>query len=231
MAWYHTGPELIVNGSFEDGPTGVATDVTLVSLEEGQGIPGWTVYGDPGPIVAWLRNGNGTGVRTPAGNCFLDLTGYKDNPAESPGGVRQTGIVVVPNRRYELTALIGSSDRTPEKMAPVTARAIVLDRGGGAAVIQDLWNTAYGVAGAATDHWIARSFDFVPRSSPIEISFEGIGGKELIGLDDVSLRSVNPLAYAVVQIVRRVRSLLAGIAKGAAGSQATSAAFSRGRRT
>src|SRR5271165_5941753 len=98
--------ELITNGSFEN-TNGTFVDegggVMLTALTPGSTIiPGWTVTNDQ---LAWLMNGNSTGISTPFGSFLLDLTGNHDNG--SYAGVTQT-IRTIPSETYTLSLSLGA---------------------------------------------------------------------------------------------------------------------------
>src|SRR5271165_2547992 len=96
---------LVTNGSFENtGGTFVDEGGgAMTSLSPGSTvIPGWAVTNDE---IAWLMNGNVTGIATPFGCLLLDRPGTHDDNVY--GGVTQT-ISTTPSQTYTLSLSIGA---------------------------------------------------------------------------------------------------------------------------
>jgi hypothetical protein len=75
------GPELVTNGSFEDGnfaPDPARKFMTLPS--NSQALTGWNIFstGNPPNQLAWLDHNNTFGLTSPFSDRFIDLTGITD---------------------------------------------------------------------------------------------------------------------------------------------------------
>ena len=100
------GPNLIVNGGFEQPPVGGGYQL----FSAGQSFPGWQVVGTPGANVAPISGAftqNGFIFPARSGKQWLDLTGTSDAIGKAGGGVAQT-VKTVPGRRYLLTFSVGN---------------------------------------------------------------------------------------------------------------------------
>src|SRR5215467_8298173 len=75
------GPELVANGSFEDGNFAPNTVAKFMTLPSGAtALSGWNIFstGNPPNQLAWLDNTNTFGITSPFSNRFIDLTGSTD---------------------------------------------------------------------------------------------------------------------------------------------------------
>lgn len=179
------GPELIVNGSFENTMDSFERDGQgLMILRDGAtNIPGWTVtLGE----MAWIDNGNVYGAATPFGGMFLDLTGLFGPSA----GLIQT-IPTVPGHRYRLSLALGFNSL-------YSGRNAVSVCAGGA-------NTIFVMSPAAMtgDQWQRYEFRFTADVSSSVIAIEPIattGG--YLGLDNVSVtEDPSPDSNSTVDLV------------------------------
>jgi choice-of-anchor C domain-containing protein len=161
------GRDWIVNGSFECG-TDPGVSTTLSSVDS-TSITGWTI--DTGNI-----DYIGTRWTAGDGDRCLDLNGV------SAGSISQTVSCLVTGATYRLTFLLAGN---PEAGAGV--KTLRLTAAGSS---QDY---TFDSSGKSTSNlgWVTRTFDFVPTSTSVVITFAsqstGFGGP---ALDHVSLKIV-----------------------------------------
>ncbi len=172
---------LIINGSFENGNTGVnppPVGTVGSALPNGStAMEAWTVFGGPGSDgVAWLPNSNGNGVNTPFGNEYLDLTGYQDQRPYF--GVGQT-ITTTPGQAYNVSLWLGTasfydgSNIGVEVVAGPVTQTLTDNNG-----LSGVW-------------WKQFIVDFTANSNSTTISILGTQGFTYIGLDNVCVTTGN----------------------------------------
>jgi hypothetical protein len=166
------GPELLINGSFED------TNGTFVDQSEGAmslpvnstNIAGWVTTTAE---IAWVTNSNPLGLSTPYGSMFLDLTGFHDSIPF--GGVEQT-VATSPGQPYTLSFSAGVDQGNSSYSGPVSVVA----------------NIQSGAEFTTTDtgsNWQSFQFTFVADATNTPLSFTGTAtkGGQYIGFDNVSV--------------------------------------------
>jgi hypothetical protein len=165
---------LITNGSFEAGSFIPNTD-NAMSLPVGSTqIVGWTVMNGE---IAWINTPNSWGIIGSDGNFFLDLVGYHDS---APYGEVSQIITSTVGQRYTLSFDLGTDQSNPLFSGPIS-------------VLASAGNTSQPFVFNPTGNgsqWQTFSLDFVATSPNTPISIVGTGGKNYIGLDNVSVAPV-----------------------------------------
>lgn len=167
------GPNLIVNGSFEDAANFVNPSNDTMDLPVGSNLmPGWSVAGSH--YVSWIGPTSPWGLTASNGSYFLDLTGYIFGPPFS--GVTQT-IATNPGIAYQLSFDLGSSSRwgLPSAIQASAGSASKL-----------FTSTLTG-----SDNWETETLNFTATGSTTVISLIGAVGQNDIGLDNVSVQLGN----------------------------------------
>jgi hypothetical protein len=169
------GPELIVNGSFENiSETFVPDAAGVMSLPVGSAtIPGWTTTDAE---LVWVSNVNTFGAETPFGGHSIELTGYHDRVPYA--GVRQT-IPTTPDQSYRLSVALGSNSEYPGAggQKQVTVRC-------GAAETLFVFDPT----GTPANEWRTFGFHFVADAPSTEVTITGLNASGIyLGLDNVSV--------------------------------------------
>jgi hypothetical protein len=179
-AVHAAGPNLITNGSFEDGaytPTYVAYP-WYVKVNPGSPsvMPSWNVLG---LSVGWLDNAYVT-ILASAGTKFIDLT---DTRAPGNGyATVQQNIATVAGEQYTLKFDLGATATggTGANTVVGSASAIVTVAGN---------STQFDTTSmpAASFSWETKSLTFTALSTTTSIVFAGAAGFDFIGLDNISV--------------------------------------------
>jgi hypothetical protein len=177
------GPNLVSNGSFEDGaysPT-YAAYPWYVKVNPGSPsiMPSWNVLG---LSVGWLDNGYAT-ILASAGSKFLDLT---DTRAPGNGyATVQQNISTVAGQQYTLTFDLGATATggTGANTVVGSASAIVTVAGN-----SSQFNTTS--MPAASFSWETKTLTFTALAASTSILFAGAAGFDFIGLDNVAVMAV-----------------------------------------
>jgi hypothetical protein len=171
------GPELLVNGSFEDtnGAFVIQSEGAMSLPRHSTTISGWTTTTAE---IAWITNSTPLGLMTPYGSMFLDLTGYHDSVPY--GGVAQT-VTTTAGQSYTLSFSLGVDEANSAYSGPVSVQASVQS---GA----EFFTTADGGS------WQSFSFTFVANSNSTPVVFTGASttGGQLIGFDNASVTPATP---------------------------------------
>jgi hypothetical protein len=196
--WVRRGPELVLNGSFEDGnhdgdPThGEPFDQFGKVLCAGSSaLTSWQVFRQSKPMdclagadaVFWAGAPNNYQLPAGDGTYFLDLTGDAGRPPASFGGVIQEVKNTQPGSQYELSFLLGSAARFP---APQGSIAITVEIKGLPSQPSPFSST---VPTTGTK-WETFTFRFTAPGPTTTLTFRGVAGGDYVGLDKVSLREV-----------------------------------------
>jgi len=174
---------------------------TMVLRVGATDITGWTVITDE---LAWVGTPNPWSLSAHDGDRFLDLTAY---PAGAPfGGIAQT-IATIPQHKYQLSYYLGS--HTARWGGPPVA--IVATAGSESQVC-----TVTTPSSGST--WTPCKMSFTATSDSTAISLTGKEGSQYIGLDNVTVETVEmvwwPLlllillvmAFVIIAIQRRRRT-------------------------
>jgi hypothetical protein len=213
------GPELILNGSFEEeGGAGHEFQ------NNGQGIQvlapndrriwGWEVDPFSNGQIAWVSNGNSFGFDTTrteeakdfSGRLFVDLTNQGSSWTSFEGGLISGGVLSAEfdtetGGRYLLSMLIGTYEgpvhgpgRGRDSRGPSAVRVVAGDTFGAR-----LDNP--GGADESDNNWILQSLVFIARGPKTEVEIRGWippdllarregSSPKFIGLDNVSVRKL-----------------------------------------
>ncbi len=167
-------PNLVINGSFENGSFADNTSQDTMTLPVGStAMTGWTVAGSE--PLAWIGPSNPFGLTASDGQYFLDLTGY--NTGGSFSGVAQTTIATSAGSTYLLSFDLGSSS-TYGLPDGITASA--------GAASQTFTSTDTG-----SNNWETETLSFTATGSSTTVSLLGASGDNYIGLDNVSVTFVS----------------------------------------
>ena len=167
-------PVPLTNPSFELGTFVNDGNGTMILPVGSTAITGWTVVADQ---LAWIISPNPWGLSAQEGNRFLDFTAY---PTGAPfGGVTQS-IATVVGQQYQLSYYLGS----------YTARwggnpVSILATAGGASA------TCSVSAPTNASTWTQCSMLFTASSANTAITLAGLQGFQYIGLDNVSVETVD----------------------------------------
>ena len=161
--------DLITNGGFEFGNFEDTYGHNSMSLYPGStAITGWTLENAE---IAWEVQSTGWGV--PADGYYLDLTGYHDSAPF--GGISQS-IATTVGQQYKLSFDLGMMDELWPGPVSVLASA------GSASQTFTVNNVS---------QWTTVSFDFTANGTSTLVSFLGTDGTCYIGLDNVSIETIN----------------------------------------
>ena len=168
---------LLTNGSFE-GNTGTS-GYGAGSL----GITGWAVAGaagNPSADIQWNTNHDTSGITTPFGNGYLDLTGTQDT---APYATILQGFGTTIGQAYAVTFWLGYDNDNPNYRGPASALASV-----DGSTARTFTTTATGLGA----QWQGFEYDFVATSAASVLRFQGIraGGPFFIGLDNVAVNAI-----------------------------------------
>ncbi len=175
---------LITNGSFENSNSTFVDNAPLVdnamALSVGAtSVTGWTVINN---AIAWIREPAFT-LTAPAGEYFLDLTGYNGS---TYGGVSQS-ISTTAGTKYRISFQLGSDK---DYGLPT-----------GVNVIAGATSQAFSTSISGDDLWTAYSMEFIAAGSSTLLQFIGNAGQHYIGLDDVSVTAVpEPASIAILAL-------------------------------
>ena len=165
------GPNLLINGSFEDATNFVDQVAGTMVLPFGSTtMPGWTVT-SMSPI-SWIGPAFPLGLSAEDGSYFVDLLG---------GGRLRQNIVTIPGDQYRLSFYLGSSSISILNAmitAVVAPEPVALP---GQVVSQTFTSTLTGV-----NNWELESLDFVAFTASTVVAFTG-DDRGYIGLDNVSV--------------------------------------------
>ena len=168
---------LLSNGSFEGnlGTAGYGAGSV--------GITGWTVAGSPTNPTAdiqWNTNHDTSGITTPYGDGYLDLTGTRDT---APYASILQGFATTIGQSYAVTFYLGYDNDNVNYRGPASALVSITG-----AASQTFTTTAAGLGA----QWQAFEYDFVATSNATVLSFQGIrtGGPFFIGLDNVAVNAL-----------------------------------------
>ncbi len=198
----------LINGSFEaaspgTGITPPTSGTSGYSLPSGStAMQGWTVFGghntdDLVNGLAWLASNNPNEVYTPFGSEYVDLSGFHYLPPFGLGppyfGVSQT-ISTTPGQSYNLSFWLGMSDLYSAPTIGVKVNA--------GPVTETVTDAApYPTGGAFPLNYFAWTqfvVDFTANSNASTIAIQGIQGGSFIGLDNVSLNTVNGVGFCII---------------------------------
>jgi hypothetical protein len=168
----HAGPNLLVNGSFENGAFVNEGNDTMSPPAGSTVITGWTVVTD---TTAWIGPTNPFGLTASDGNFFLDLTNYQTGAPFA--GMSQT-IATTPGATYSLSFDLGSSNFWGRPSA-ITASAA------GSSM------TFLSPATGTNNDWTHETLQFVALSGMTTITLQGQAGSQYIGLDNASVEFVS----------------------------------------
>ncbi len=194
-----SGPELVVNGSFEDGnhADDSAHGEPFVQLGKelcagSSALTGWRVFRQLKPLdcqggtdaVFWAGAPNNFQIPAADGTYFLDLTGFVGRPPASFGGISQDVQTMRPGRQYELSFAVGSAARFPAPSGQ-TSIAITVE-------IKGLPSPPPFVSTVPSTgaRWERFTFRFTAPGPASTLTFRGVAGGDYVGLDNVSLRQI-----------------------------------------
>ncbi len=167
--WAGTGPNLLVNGSFETGGTDMVGFGDRVSPGS-DAIGAWTVaYGS----VIWGGPGD-VGVASD-GISFVDLGGL---PSAQISQVAHT----IPGRAYDLSFDLGTPYREPFDTTMVVVAG------------PTYFGTFQVVNDSALQVYQRFDLDFIASGTTTEVAFNALEYNEHLDLDNVSLTTVNATA-------------------------------------
>jgi hypothetical protein len=177
---------LVTNGSFENTNStfidnAPANDNTMALSVGATSVTGWTVINDS---IAWIRE-PAFGLTAPAGEYFLDLTGYSSG---SPfGGVSQS-IATTAGTQYRISFQLGSDK---DYGLPT-----------GIKVFAGTTFQEFSTSISGDDLWTEYSMDFVAGAGTSTLlQFIGNAGQHYVGLDDVSVTAVpEPASLALLAL-------------------------------
>jgi hypothetical protein len=213
------GPELIVNGGFEeDGgfaggvphkfpDAAVAAGIQVLARND-QTILGWEIDPFSNQPVAWVLTENTFGFRAAknGGRLFVDLTNQGNSWTNFEGGLISAGVLSAQfdteaGSRYLLSMLIGTFEsvvkgfeRGLDSRGPSAVRVVAGDTFGARL------DHPGGDLGSATQ-WVERSLVFIAKGPQTEVEIRGWippdllaqrqgGSPRFIGLDNVSVRKL-----------------------------------------
>jgi len=215
------GPELVLNGSFEDGNF-VGTSQEPLDCSNGSckqlcgsstTVNSWRVFmqstggtqncTNVPDAVAWVTQPNPWGITAQAGTRFMDLTGIRSRPPAKFGSIHQDVAGLEPGSTYELSFYVGTSNAFPPPTAPNGAfYRITVETSPGlpeGKVSFDLPPTAN------VSQWDLKKIPFTAVSPTITLSFSAFGsaptngnGGDYLGLDNVSLRKTCWIVRAIL---------------------------------
>ena len=178
----------LTNSSFELGTFVNDGKGTMILRVGATDITGWNVVTDE---VGWIGNPNPWSLSAQDGDRFLDLTAY---PAGAPfGGVTQT-IATLPQHQYELSYYLGS--HTARWGGPPVAIVATAGSEG---------QTCTVTTRSSGSTWTPCTMAFTATSASTAISLTGKEGSQYIGLDNVTVQTVEtawwPLFLLILLIV------------------------------
>ena len=193
------GPELLLNGSFENGDFGPGNEVLVDSSSP---IVNWAVLsGAPYASVRWIRTPHPFFDRASDGARFIDLTGGTPLPAapkfatlRAAGNFFQNGQSVPYVRRYECALDLGVgpnngalADFGPPIKVTVQLDALNLSQ---QLVFDPPVPPVSGVKWERFAFRVEIAPGYVVGASNYSIQIAGNAGKRFVGVDNVSVRAV-----------------------------------------
>lgn len=181
----------LTNSSFELGTFVNDGKGTMILQVGGTDLTGWTVVTDE---LGWIGNPNPWSLSAQDGDRFLDLTAY---PAGAPfGGITQT-IATLPQRQYELSYGLGS--HTARWGGPPVA--IVATAGSES-------QTCTVTTRTSGSTWTPCTMAFTATSASTVISFTGKEGSQYIGLDNVTVQTVETAWWPLILLILLIIALV-----------------------
>ena len=189
----HAGPNLLTNGSFENGAFVNQGNDTMSLAAGSTVITGWTVVTD---TTAWIGATNPFSLLASDGSFFLDLTNYQTGAPFA--GMSQT-IATTPGSTYSLSFDLGGSNRwgRPDSLTASAA-------GSSATFTTALTGT--------NNDWTHETMQFVATSGMTTIVLQGHTGAAYIGLDNVSVEFVSAAPVPEPQTWALLAAGLVGLA-------------------